>query len=169
MKKQTIVIFEGHDKAGKTTIANALAKELDLTVFKVTRDKYFWDPVSYQTYATEAITQIIEKTGLSVILDRSFASDHMYSKLFKRPYNYSKGYETADRFGKLDALIVLCYKDKISYLDDPEDAAFISTADYDKMTEIYLEFLGEIDCRYIIINTSDHDLDKQLQLIKNNL
>jgi thymidylate kinase len=169
MTRQTIIILEGHDKSGKSTIAEALSKRISLPIFKMSRPKYFWDPLSFQTYATESITQMLEQTGVSVILDRSFPSDYMYSTLFIRPYDYERGKKTDERFATMNALIVYCYKNKSSYLEDPEDASFISTKDYDKMKTIYSSFLRSSRTRSIEINTSDEDLEKQLTTIINNI
>jgi len=165
MYKQTIIIFEGHDMSGKTHIAEALSKKLNIPIFKMNRTKYFWDPLSYQTYATEAITQMLEQTKQSVILDRSFPSDYLYSKLFKRPYDYEKHWITDGRFAAMDTLIVYCYKNEEFYLHDEEDKEFISVTDYNRMKAIYDDFFISSCCRHCELNTSDENLDEQLSII----
>ncbi len=52
-KKQQIIIFEGHDRSGKTTIAQALADNLKIPYFKVKRDKFWWDPMVNILYLDE--------------------------------------------------------------------------------------------------------------------
>lgn len=150
---------------GKTHIAKALSKKLNIPIFKMEIQKHFWDFLIHQRYATEAITQMLEQTGQSVILDRSFPSDWMYSKLFKRPYDDIKGFSTDERFAKMGAIIVYCYKDKKFYQDDPEDKDFINKSDYDKMKNLYNRYIAFTNCKILSINTSDENLEKQLSTI----
>lgn len=154
---------------GKTHIAEALSKKIGHPIFKMNIEKHFWDFLIHQRYATEAITQMLEQTGLSVILDRSFVSDFMYAQLFNRPYDYDTALKTDNRFANMNALIVYCYKDKEKYQDDPEDKDFISKNDYDSMKEIYEMYLSDTHCRVLKLNTSDEHLENQLSIIIQNI
>lgn len=160
--QQSIVIFEGHDKSGKSTIAKELSKRFNVPYFKVQRDKYRWDPNANLDYGTEQITQFLEQTGHSVILDRFHGSDYMYNRLFKRETRDEKVFDIDERLSNLNTFIVLCYKNKDAYEDDPEDADFISIDDYTKMTDLYYQFMIDSDCRFIILNTSNQDIEEQL-------
>lgn len=167
--KQTIIIFEGHDKAGKSTIAKALSEKIQVPIFKVKRNKYLWDAVVNLNYLTEGITQFIEQTQSSAILDRWHASDYVYGKLFDRDVSYRKIFELDERFADMDALIVICYKKEASYIPDEEDKEFITMNDYSKMTDLYKEFILETKCRFVFIDTSDENLETQLQTIIHNI
>jgi thymidylate kinase len=166
---QNIIIFEGHDKSGKSTIAAELSKQNNIPIFKVNRSKYWWDPEVNLKYLTEGITQFIEQTGQSVILDRWTPSDYMYSKLFDRDISYRKIADIDARLGKLNALIVYCYKDKEAFVHDEEDKDFIDITMYEKMTSLYEEFAVNSKCRALWLNTSDQNLDAQLAKINSKL
>ena len=169
MKQQTIIIFEGIDMCGKSTIAKALSLKLEIPIFKMNLPKHFWDFLIHQRYATEAITQMFEQTGQSAILDRSFLSDYMYSCLFNRPYDKATHVLTDERFAKMNALVVYCYKDEESFQEDTEDADFITMNDYKKMMIHYDLVLDETNCRHIRLNTSDENLEEQLKTIIANI
>ena len=166
MNKQTIVILEGHDKSGKSTIATALSEQLNIPIFKVVRNKYWWDPEINLKYLTEGITQFIEQTKTSVILDRWVPSDYMYSKLFNRPINYDTIFNIDERLSKLNTTIIYCHKNKEAFEFDEEDKEFINMTMYDKMTELYREYSDKSKCNHLWLNTSDENLFEQTKQIK---
>jgi len=167
--EQTIVIMCGHDRSGKSTISDALSGKLEIPIFKVQRDKYKWDHVANLAYGTDQICQFLEQTMSSVILDRFHPSDYVYSNLFGRKYDYDKVFDIDERLSKLNALIVICYKDENAYIPDEEDKDFITMADYPRMTELYNKFAVLSKCRILFLNTSDENLEKQLATIIENL
>jgi thymidylate kinase len=167
--KQTVIILEGHDTSGKSHIAQALSDKLNIPIFKVSRDKYWWDPLVNLVYMTEGITQFIEKTGASVILDRWHPSDFMYSKLFDRDISTKKIGDIDARMAKLNTLVVYCYKNQDVYIDDKEDAEFVNKEMYSRMTRLYESYSRESLCRCLWINTSDQNIEEQLQKIEKAL
>lgn len=168
-EKQTIIIFEGVDMSGKSTIAKALSNQTGIPIFKMNVPKHFWDFLIHQRYSGEAITQMLEQTEQSVILDRSFVSDYMYALLFNRPYDLRKHIDTDHRFAAMNALIVYCYKDKEFFQHDEEDKDFVSVKDYTEMQNYYDIILGKTSCKVIRINTSDENLHNQLATIMSNI
>lgn len=167
--KQTIIILIGHDTSGKSHISKALSEKLNLPIWKMATPKKFWDPIIAQRYSQEVITQMCEQLKNSVIFDRGFPCDWMYAKLFNRHYDFEKALETDVRFSKMNTLIVLCYKNKINQQYDEEDKDFVNIEDYDKMTQLYLTFLQNSLCKHITINTSDENLEEQLETIIKNI
>ena len=167
---QRIIIIEGHDTSGKTHIASALSKELNIPVFKASRDKHWWDPMVNLLYFSEGISQFIEQTGTSVILDRWMPSDYMYSKLFNRDISYHKIWELDHRFAKLNTLLIVCYKDAEKYIDDKVDFEFVDKTMYSKMTDLYHQYVETTQLRHVLIlNTSSEDIETQLYTITNYL
>jgi thymidylate kinase len=154
---------------GKSTIAKALSERTNVPIFKMEVSKHFWDFLIHQRYAGEAITQMLEQTKQSVILDRSFLSDYMYATLFNRAYDLKKHFDTDERFAKMNALIVYCFKDEEKFQEDKEDADFIKVSDYKQMMAHYETVLNETTCRFIKINTSDENLEAQLETIIKNI
>lgn len=162
-----IIIFEGHDQAGKTTIAKEVANQLRLPYFKVKRDNHNWNPADNLKYLTEGIQQVLDLKETSLVIDRWHASDYMYSKLFNRGCDYDLVWNIDKRMADLGALIVICYKDPEHYLHDDEDEEFVNESQYSEMTQYYREFATKTKCKVIFINTSDQDLRDQTRRILN--
>lgn len=170
MSKQKIIILEGHDRSGKSHIAKALSKELAIPIYKAHRDKHWWDPIINIHYFTEAVTQFIEQTGISVILDRWMPSDYMYSTLFKRDISFNKIFELDARFAKMNALLVICFKNEDKYIVDTEDFEFVNPKMYTQMTELYTEYCKQSKIKNILfLNTSDENINSQIKTILNAL
>ena len=164
--KQEIIIFEGEDRSGKTTISIELSKQLNIPRFKVLRNKYFWDVFCNINYLDEGIMQIIEQTKMSIIIDRWTPSDFVYSKLFDRDISYRKIWEIDKRLADMNAYLIICYKDENKYLIDEEDKDFVNPSMYKKMFNLYQEYskLSKIK-KILFLNTSDEHLREQIQKI----
>ena len=165
-KNQKIIIFSGADKSGKSTIAKALSADLNIPVFKVQRNKYLWDPMVSLIYGTEMVTQFIEQSGVSIILDRWHDSDFAYSRLFNRDISYRKIWEIDERMAKLGALMVVCYKSPEHFEHDKEDEAFIDETKYEEYTNQMRMFAMDSKCKILFLDTSDRNLESQLKAIK---
>ena len=160
-----VLILEGHDQVGKTTIAHALAKQTGIPYFKIERNDKWWDPDINLKYTTEAISQFILKTNMSVILDRWMPSDYVYSKLFNRHIDYDRIFEIDKIFAEMNALLVICYKDDWAFKIDEKDKDLVGPHVYDKMTALYFEYAKKSKCKIVKMNTSDENLERQLALI----
>lgn len=164
---QQVIILEGHDTSGKSHIAAALSKELNIPIYKAHRSKHWWDPIVNIHYFTESVTQFIEQTGVSVILDRWMPSDFMYSKLFDRDISYRKIFELDKRFAALNTLLIICYKDEKKYIDDKEDFEFVNKDMYSKMTALYKEYADQsLITNILFLDTSNEILENQINSIK---
>lgn len=83
-----IVIVEGIDRVGKTTLCNKLKEELNIPIHKCNNafvktkdmDNYNESDKIIITY------QILKETNSSIILDRNYLSDYVYGTL-ERKYN----------------------------------------------------------------------------------
>jgi thymidylate kinase len=165
MKEQKIIIFEGHDKSGKTTIAKALSEHLDIPVFKAVRNKHWWDPMVNLLYFVEGVTQFLEQSKQSIILDRWVPSDYVYSTLFNRDISFRKIWEIDERLSKLDTTVIVCYKNEDAFIHDTEDELFINESQYQQMTDLYREYAKQSRLKFYFLNTSDEDLAKQINII----
>lgn len=162
--KQQLIIFEGHDMVGKTTIAKALAKQLKLPVLKVVKSNKWHDTLIDLLYGVEIHVQTAEQTGLSVIYDRLFPSEYAYAKAYSRPTVEEKIFEYDRRMAALGAKIIVCYKTPESWQED--DQGMIETEKYQKLFEAYNEYYQKSSCDFLFLDTSDENLEDQLNQIK---
>jgi thymidylate kinase len=84
-----VIVFEGIDKSGKTTLANILSKELDIPVLRVFKNNSAKIMNIVDSYGCKSndffedivIMDIILQTGMDVILDRSLPSADCYRRI----------------------------------------------------------------------------------------
>lgn len=87
----TAFVFEGCDKAGKTTLLAQVAKDTGFKVFTVRRPaENGWDTVKEFRQGKADADEIIEwaKKDGDFLLDRFSYSELVYAKLFKRPCDF---------------------------------------------------------------------------------
>jgi thymidylate kinase len=161
--KQTIIIMEGHDMAGKTHIAETLSKQLSIPIVKIQRHEKWFDPMVDLVYAGETHVQLAEQTGYSFIYDRLYPSEYAYSRAYSRTTSHEKIMSIDERYAKMGALIVVCYKDPKAYQKDDKD--IIDVSKYDALTKWYTEFKKITKCKYLMLDTTDENLEKQIETI----
>lgn len=106
----TIVIVEGVDRSGKTTVANALSRALNIPVF---RNKEFGFKnedhgrgAVYETQKIWLMLNMVETFDADVIFDRLHLSEYVYG-MIDRGYINNNVWKIDDRLKSLDAVIVL--------------------------------------------------------------
>jgi thymidylate kinase len=81
-----IVILEGADLVGKTTLANALSNRLHIPQTGIWIDLNCPQPAVVSVSKT--LRMVIQALHPDIIFDRSFLSEWVYSKIKNREYNY---------------------------------------------------------------------------------
>ena len=87
-----LIIIEGHDKAGKTTLAERLSKELNIPNFKHHRftDKDDWNSkVDFMGEIEYNTLKHIDFSKVDLIVDRFFMSNLLYNEYYDRGYDNS--------------------------------------------------------------------------------
>lgn len=155
-----IVIFEGHDHSGKTTIAKAFAEKYHGIYI---RDPYLKDAAiehvnqSYARYQLALLLPAFDDKKL-VIIDRAILSHVVYASVFHQAINPDVVRDTLNALrGK--ALYVICFKTGKLERDELFD-------NQEKVRAYYLQTLPNSDPQFFKINTTNQDLNKQLSSIK---
>jgi len=152
-RKQTILIFEGTEGAGKTAIAKELAKMLNVPYYKD----------SYQGQLSPIIKQLwdyLKQTGQSVIIDRDFPSYWVYANYYNSPIDDKAVYEMDAVAASLNAKIILCFKDKFREYSD-----VVPIEANKKLKDLYIEFSGITNCKYLFLDTNEENLKNELKAI----
>lgn len=165
-KTQHIIIFEGHDMVGKSTIATALSERIKAPVIKMEKP-WKHDPLVELMYGAENICQLIQQTDYSFILDRFHPSEYVYSRVFNRVTSHEQIIKLDERLAEMGAVIFVFYKQEAAFQHDPDDK--IELAKYHELIRWYREFEKITKCKIVFIDTSDENLEAQLQEIENNL
>ena len=160
MNNQKIIIVEGIDMVGKTTIINALSKKLHIPSYKEIREEKWYDHNIDLLYAEEARIQMLEQLGFSVIFDRSYPSEFAYANAYGRRTIPDKIFELDNRYATLGTKVIYLHKELESFQKDKTDLI-----DFDKYTKIHAEFFTFLQftkCQYYSMDTTDEKLDKQI-------
>lgn len=165
-----IVIFDGADGCGKTNMALELSKLTNIPYFKnVDEHKYFINNNSYFinaiTYVDTYFTSYLESAKeASIILDRSWPSEWIYSKVFKRPTNDSILNSLDLRHSKLGTKIIIPFKTELKKIVDKYK---IINDNINNLMTMSIEFSKWTKCDCLLLNTNDENLDKEMEEIIN--
>lgn len=163
--KRNLIIFEGHDMVGKTTIAKALGERLNLPVLKVVKTNKWHDTLIDLLYGVEIHVQTAEQTGINLIYDRLFPSEYAYANAYNRITSEEKIFEYDRRMAALGAKIIVCYKLPSQHQED--DQGMIDVSKYDLLTQMYQQYAQRSCCQILFLDTGSEDLEDQLaQIIK---
>ena len=155
-----IVIFEGHDHSGKSTIAKEFALRYNGIYI---RDKYLKDAAiehvnqSYARYQLALFLPAFDDKKL-IVIDRAILSHIVYSSVFHQAVNADVAKETLNALpGK--AINIICYKTGKLERDEMFD-------NQDKVRWWYLNNIPNNNPQFFKLNTTDQDINKQMKLIR---
>lgn len=149
-----LIILEGPDNCGKSTLAKYLARELRGVYWRLTSGPGLSEHEAMALYQGNALdnAEINIKNGGIVILDRHWPSDRVYGPLLRgRPSCDCRVME--DRCERLEALYIYCYRSnavaehaKSKDPDHPYDDDL-----YTKVVAGYEEFFTDLQHRQPVI------------------
>jgi thymidylate kinase len=160
--RQRLVVFEGPDGTGKTSIAQEVSRLTGVPYFKnedehthfLSNPDYFLHAIRY---VAPYFTKYLRDTGSSVILDRAWPSEWVYSRVLDRQTDM-KAIEWLDRTNaELGTRVVLTYKTSYDSIDDyPVIVDRIKQID-----RTYAEFATWTHCRVMRLCVDDMNLQAQ--------
>jgi thymidylate kinase len=166
-KNQKIIIFEGVDRCGKTNIALKLSNILKIPYFKNHLEKKYWnsanDFANAIKYDQPYFLQFLEQTGYSVIIDRSYPSEYVYSQIYNRKTDYTLIDEIDRRYAQLGASLMFLYRTDYSKVCNQDD--LVSEDKFALIHKKYIEFSQMTKCRHAMINVDDENLNREIEEI----
>lgn len=167
MTRQRIIILEGPDGCGKTNIGQELSRRTGIPYFKPTLERAMWKNNTFKTaleYDQPYIAQFLEQTGCSVIMDRAYPSEWVYSQVYKRETNPAVLRQVDDAFAKLGAQIIVTWRDDYSK-NEKDD--LVQGDKLQLLSDKYFEFIkwSKCDCIPINVNYYKNDLEAELKYL----
>lgn len=173
---QKIIILAGCDMTGKTQIAHELARRLNIPYFKASseheafltsrnesRSELFLNQLRY---ADPRMLDFLKQTGHSVVKDRAFPCEYVYSGVFKRMTDYQMLCHIDEQYAKLGTKIVVTsrssYEGIVDDLDPTLDSKILQKIDYG-----YIEFMSWTKCDIMRLNVDDEDLNREVTDVLN--
>lgn len=165
---QIVVAFDGPDGCGKTNMAHELSRRLGVPYFKNQRELMFFenDPgyfVRAMKYGDPYFCSYLKQTGASVILDRSFPSEWVYSKAFNRSTDENMLRIVDEMFADVGMRIIIPYRSSYEHVVDQFDS--INQAKLDQIHQLYEQFCDWTKCDVLRFCVDNENLDEQMNLI----
>ena len=162
---QRIVIYDGPDSCGKSEMAKELSRRLGISYFKnADEHRYFLKDPSYFLnairYVDTYFTSYLESSGASIILDRAWPSEWIYSQALGRKTDFDLLRELDNRHAKLGTVIVI--PSRSSYVKMRDDYESINN-NIDTIDTLYHEFAIWTKCIVIKLNVDDEDMDREMR------
>lgn len=164
-----IIVFEGCDNVGKTTIAKKLAEILELPYYRYLDQRKAVkenDTYNITKYSSVFFADFIQHVNFSCIIDRHYPSEWVYAQVFNRHYDIDVLRQIDEGFMKANVNMIVCYKSKMKHFMD-------WNTPLSKVKEIqdkYREFVQWSNVKNIFeLDTTNEDIDKQIEAILNFL
>lgn len=179
---QRIIIFDGPDMCGKTAIAKELSRQTGIPYFKASSEHQTFlkdcenfrdwrrepDFLQQLHHADPRMLDFLKQTGHSVIFDRAYPSEVVYSTLFHRQTDLDAIVELDKGYEELDAQFILCVRNSYDGIHDdlkPDMGPDVLREQH----ELYMDFFKATRLRSMTLYTDDQDLPKQIASIRNFL
>jgi hypothetical protein len=171
MKKQQIFLFVGPDVCAKSTLSKELSARTGIPYFKASSEhqNFLKTPERFilnTQYADTRMVDFLTQTKHSVISDRCFVCEWVYSSLFKRARDTETLMSIDKGFARLGAKIIFLkrksYAGIVDNLNPKINEPVLKEIDF-----LYQEFLeSHTRCEWQTIYVDDHDLSRQMKDIE---
>ena len=170
MNKQRIIILEGTERTGKTNIAAGLSKRLGLPIFKAQVQKKFFmgdrsQFLPFLRFGETTLADFLEQTGTSVILDRNYPSEVVYSEYFGRQTDPEVTRQLDEAYARMGALVVICTRQQGYAGRVDEDDPSIKEKQITEIDLLYKKRVPQLKVDYTVLDTSDENLNRELDEI----
>ena len=165
MSKQRIIVYDGMDRCGKTEMAKELSRRIGVPYFKngaehthfLKNPEYFINAIRYvDTY----FTSYLESSGASVILDRAYPSEWVYSQALNRPTDMGILRELDERHCALGTRIIIPYRQNRDKVGDDYEAV---NKNSQKIHDLYQEFFKWTKCETLLLQVDHEDLELEMK------
>lgn len=185
MANSKLIVVEGAQGAGKTTVTDFLRHSLSYTnLYRLsgTSDSSIEGKKKSEEMYYNLLEYIkrLENKSINLVFDRTFFTEENYCRLGKKEYEFTDVYEKLlKQFSNLDFeiyYITLYLKDTNQYVKrlDRKEKAVIKYAKFEaensiKQQEVYLEMAKEIKEKYQKINVINLQNDRDFEETKKEL
>jgi hypothetical protein len=171
IRDQKIIIFDGPDGTGKTTLAQGLSLDLKLPYFKVSNERSSWEKNRFKEaldFYGPFVVDMIRQLKLNLIIDRGHPSEWVYSQVFGRETDMVKLRQIDDSLAAMGAYVIITLRH--DYSNNRKD----DLVPFEKLQELhakYLEFGEWTRCGtiYLYVDSFDNDLMREVNVLRPEL
>lgn len=163
---QRVTFFVGPDMTGKTNIAQNVSRLTGIPYFKASLERSTYLSrkdrfVNELRYADPRVADVLRQTGYSIIFDRGYPCELVYSSVLQRETDYVAIAAADNAYAELGAQIVLCVRSSYDGIVDDIDPNLDSTR-LTQLSRAYMYFVeGYTKCESMVLNVDDEDLDRE--------
>lgn len=165
--KQKIIFLEGPDNCGKSHVGRFMSQVTTIPYFRFSRQHDMWTKGQFKTaleFDQPVLAALFHDTKYNCIVDRSFASEFVYSRVFGRETNMQVLEDLDEKYASMGAVFVILLRKDYS-----NNGGDIVVPD-DKLLKLHHEYLNFVEwtkCSCIIMHVDefDNDLCKQVPRI----
>lgn len=170
LPKQLVLFFVGPDMTGKTEISKEVSRRLGVPYFKatsehtsflssrVTKNDQFLNQLRF---ADPRVYDLLRQTGHSVIFDRGFPCEWVYSRVFNRETDTKMLQHMDLMWSSIDARVIFCHRSSYEGIVDDLDSNITARVLQDIHIE-YENFLVWTNCKHLKLNVDDEDLNREV-------
>lgn len=149
-------------------MAHELSKRLGIPYFKNPRERMFFedDPGYFSRamkYGDPVIYELIKQTKQSVIFDRSYPSEYVYSQVYERVTDWGMLRIVDELAASVGMKIIVPYR--TDYSNAKDDFKSITQEKLERMHEVYEQFCGWTKCQTLRLCVDDEDLEREMREI----
>lgn len=162
--KQLVLVMEGTDRSGKSTIGKLVAEKLNIPYFKYSRDKEALsgsDMTSQMLkYADPYFCDFLGQTKISAVIDRHYPSEWVYSGVLGRSTDEQLIRKTDELFSKVPTTIIVMKRK--SYDNVTDDDPRLDSLTLKKISQKYDEFVKWSKCRVLTFEFEEWNPEKMV-------
>lgn len=169
MNDQNVIFLVGADMCGKTQIAQALSQKLQIPYFKPSEERQTF--VNNQSkflfdlkYADPRMADFLWQSGYSVVFDRGFPCEWVYSKLLNRETDDVALRHVDNVYASIGAKIVVTYRSSYVGIIDDIDSS-LKEEKLEVIDRLYREFAKWSNCSVMFLNVDSENLDWEVEEI----
>lgn len=165
-KEQLVLLCGGPDRCGKTNILRELERRLGVPYFKASGEhENFLSSqskfVNELRYADPRVHDLLHQTGMSVLVDRAFMCEWVYSQFFNRETDMSMLRVMDAKYAKLGAKVLICTRKSFHGIKDDLDPNLDEHA-LQKISDLYADFVKWTKCKTYVLYVDDEDLEREV-------
>lgn len=146
-------------------MAQELSKRIGVPYFKNQDEhRYFLSDPSYFMHAARYVdtyfAAYLKATDVSIILDRAWPSEWVYSQALGRPTDMGILRELDERHSALGTRIIIPYRTDYSKCVDDYDAV---NQNIQKISDLYQEFFKWTKCEALLLQVDHEDLELEMK------
>lgn len=163
---QTILLCGGPDRCGKSNILTELERITGIPKFKASNEHQNFLSLQGRfilelRYADFRMVDLLYQTGLSILVDRAYMCEWVYSQFFNRETDMMALRKIDNMYAKMDAKIVICTRKSFAGIKDDLDSRLDEIA-LQKISDLYLDFIKWTKCKTCMLYVDDEDLYREV-------